>query len=177
MLSIVHLNDQSAIVDLAAQELGDVVGSVVQPVICADDLQIAVTGIRRRIARPGSRARTRPRAGVAAVVIKLAGVDARAFLVRELLYTATGIARGDAQRLVRANRGIAAQVLIVYAHHPVSREHRAHARRHVDAAISSAPIGIHHLPAGTVVSGIATTTVAIKLAGIDGAAFLVGKHA
>jgi len=76
-VAIIDLDDQGAVADLATQNLGDIIGPVVQAIVGADDLQIAAARNRRWRKR-----------GPAAVIVKLAGVDGSAFAIAELLHAA-----------------------------------------------------------------------------------------
>lgn len=131
-VAVGDLQYQSVTAHLTTQELLDVSGSVVLAVVGANDLQILVAGARpRRVAS----------AGIAAVTVKLTGVNTGIFAVGKLANAPARVASRDAQSLLRANSRVTAHVLVADLHHAVAGQKRAHAietpPRHVDFLQSS----------------------------------------
>ena len=97
-VAVIHLQDQGIVAYLAAEKLRNVVGAVVQAIEGANDLQIAKAGSRT----------WKSAAGNAAVVGKLAGVDARALPVGKLPHLPARVTSRNAESLAGTHRRIAA---------------------------------------------------------------------
>src|SRR6516165_5390508 len=109
---VVHLYGHTAVTHHRTHSLRHIVCPLVQPVIRAYNLQNSVVWVW-----PWPRRYAASSAGITTVVVELARIYVRPFLVGEFPDLAAAVPRRNPQRLVRSNRRVAADVLVVHPHH------------------------------------------------------------